>query len=83
MFHELLCAVMVSVFTLLHGFKGSYIKSVLTELINLVSQKSQLLKPYISDMVLDVLPIAESGQLECFVDFGSYMSIGLVSPNIS
>ena len=61
MFHELLHVVMVGVLTLLHGFKGSYFKSTFVELINLVSQESLLLKPYINDMVLNVLQIVKSG----------------------
>ncbi|XP_061340329.1 importin subunit beta-3-like [Gastrolobium bilobum] len=60
LFHELLRAMMVGVFTLLHGFEGTYFRSAFAELINLVSQEPLLLKPYVSDMVLDVLQIAES-----------------------
>jgi len=63
MFHDLLRAIMVGVFTLLHGSEGSYFRSAFAELINLVSQEPLLLKPYMNDMVLDVLQIAESGSL--------------------
>ncbi|RZB72758.1 uncharacterized protein LOC114382313 [Glycine soja] len=63
LFHELLRALMVGVFTLLHGHEGSYFKIAFAELINLVSRQPQLLKPYMNDMVLDVLQIAESGGL--------------------
>ncbi|KAK7305662.1 hypothetical protein VNO77_43570 [Canavalia gladiata] len=60
LFHELLRAIMVGVFALLHGFEGSHFRSAFAELINLVSQEPLLLKPYMNDMVLDVLQIAES-----------------------
>ncbi|XP_027335605.1 uncharacterized protein LOC113849710 [Abrus precatorius] len=63
LFHELLRAIMVAVFALLHGFEGTYFRSAFAELINLVSQEPLLLKPYMSDMVLDVLQIAESNSL--------------------
>ncbi|KAG2406381.1 hypothetical protein LR48_Vigan03g262500 [Vigna angularis] len=62
-FHDLLRAIMVGVFTLLHSFEGSYFRSAFAELINLVSQEPLLLKPYMNDMVLDVLQIAESESL--------------------
>ncbi|XP_061358064.1 uncharacterized protein LOC133302320 [Gastrolobium bilobum] len=60
LFHELLRAMMAGVFTLLHGFEGTYFRIAFVELINLVSQEPLLLKPYVSDMVLDALQIAES-----------------------
>lgn len=60
LFHELLRAMMVGVFALLHGFERSYFKSAFAELINLVSREPVLLRPYMSDMVLDALQIAES-----------------------
>ncbi|CAJ1867951.1 unnamed protein product [Sphenostylis stenocarpa] len=63
MFHELLRAIMVGVFTLLHCSEASYFRSAFAELINLVSQVPLLLKPYMNDMVLDVLQIAESDTL--------------------
>ncbi|TKY47373.1 Ran-binding protein 6 [Spatholobus suberectus] len=63
LFHELLRAIMVGVFTLLHGFEGSYFRSAFAELVNLVSQEPLLLKPYMNDMVLDVLQIVESDSL--------------------
>ncbi|KAL9332477.1 hypothetical protein ACSQ67_002087 [Phaseolus vulgaris] len=63
MFHDLLRAIMVGVFTLLHGSEGSYFRSAFAELINLVSQEPLLLKEYMNDMVLDVLQIAESDSL--------------------
>lgn len=63
MFHELLRAMMVGVFALLHGYEGSYFRKAFKELINLVSREPLLLKPYMSDMVLDVLQIAESNGL--------------------
>jgi len=59
-FHDLLRAIMVGVFTLLHCSEGSYFPSAFAELINLVSQEPLLLKTYMNDMVLDVLQIAES-----------------------
>ncbi|KAK7302067.1 hypothetical protein RJT34_12946 [Clitoria ternatea] len=63
LFHELLRAIMVGVFTLLHGFEGSYFRIAFAELINLVSQEPLLLKPYLNDVVLDVLQIAESDRV--------------------
>ncbi|KAL2333194.1 hypothetical protein Fmac_014407 [Flemingia macrophylla] len=63
LFHELLRAIMVGVFTLLHGFEATYFRSAFTELVNLVSREPLLLKPYMNDMVLDVLQIAESDAL--------------------
>ncbi|XP_019434792.1 PREDICTED: importin-5-like [Lupinus angustifolius] len=63
MFHELLRAMMVGVFALLHGYECSYFRKAFKELINLVSQEPSMLKPYMSDMVLDVLQIAESSGL--------------------
>ncbi|RDX95121.1 sal3, partial [Mucuna pruriens] len=59
-FHELLRAVMVGVFTLLHGFEQSHFPSAFAELINLVSREPLPLRPYMNDMVLDVLQILES-----------------------
>ncbi|KAF1881903.1 hypothetical protein Lal_00038545 [Lupinus albus] len=63
LFHELLRAMMVGVFALLHGYEGSYFPKAFKELINLVSEAPSMLKPYMSDMVLDVLQIAESSGL--------------------
>ncbi|KAI5407276.1 hypothetical protein KIW84_053508 [Lathyrus oleraceus] len=60
LFHELLRAMMVAVFALLHGFERSYFKSAFAELVKLVSAEPLLLKPYMSDMVLDALQIAEN-----------------------
>ncbi|CAK8566684.1 unnamed protein product [Lathyrus sativus] len=60
LFHELLRAMMVAVFALLHGFERSYFKSAFAELVKLVSAEPVLLKPYMSDMVLDALQIAEN-----------------------
>ena len=70
-FHELLRAMMVAVFTLLHGSDGSYFRRAFTEMVKLVAEEPVLLKPYASDMVLDVLQIAESdfaglsGETQC------------------
>nr|KYP76005.1 Importin-5 [Cajanus cajan] len=63
LFHELLRAVMVGVFALLHVFEATYFRSAFAELVNLVYREPLLLKPYMNDMVLDVLQIAESGGL--------------------
>ncbi|CAL0308950.1 unnamed protein product [Lupinus luteus] len=63
LFHDLLRAMMVGVFALLHGYEGSYFRKAFKELINLVSEEPSLLKPYMSDMVLDVLQIAENSGL--------------------
>lgn len=60
LFHEALRAMMVAVFALLHGFERSYFKSAFAELVKLVSAEPVLLKPYMSDMVLDALQIAEN-----------------------
>ncbi|XP_045826344.1 importin-5-like [Trifolium pratense] len=60
LFHELLRAMMVAVFSLLHGYEKSYFKTAFGELIKLVSAEPGLLKPYMSDMVLDSLQIAEN-----------------------
>jgi hypothetical protein len=60
LFHELLRAMMVAVFALLHSYEKSYFKSAFGELVKLVSAEPGLLKPYMSDMVLDALQIAEN-----------------------
>ncbi|CAI8583145.1 unnamed protein product [Vicia faba] len=60
LFHEVLRAMMVAVFALLHGFERSHFKSAFAELVKLVSAEPVLLKPYMSDMVLDALQIAEN-----------------------
>lgn len=60
LFHELLRAMMVGVFALLHSFERSYFKNAFAELVKLVSCEPVLLKPYLSDMVLDALQIAEN-----------------------
>ncbi|XP_058752323.1 uncharacterized protein LOC131625485 [Vicia villosa] len=60
LFHEVLRAMMVALFALLHGFERSYFKSAFAELVKLVSAEPVLLKPYMSDMVLDALQIAEN-----------------------
>ncbi|XP_028791984.1 importin-5-like, partial [Neltuma alba] len=63
LFHELLRAMMVGVFTLLRSSRDSYAFTAFKELISLVSEGPQLLKPYIGDMVLDMLQIAENSAL--------------------
>ncbi|RHN68092.1 hypothetical protein MtrunA17_Chr3g0110021 [Medicago truncatula] len=60
LFHELLRAMMVGVFSLLQGYERSYFKSAFAELVKLVSAEPLLVKPYMSDMVLDALQIAEN-----------------------
>ncbi|XP_054797006.1 uncharacterized protein LOC129302271 isoform X5 [Prosopis cineraria] len=63
LFHDLLRAMMVGIFTLLRSSQDSYAFMAFKELITLVSEGHQLLKPYISDMVLDMLQIAENSAL--------------------
>ncbi|KAL4330742.1 uncharacterized protein LOC107633820 isoform X1 [Arachis ipaensis] len=59
-FHELLRAMMVAAFALLHGSDGSYFRRAFAEMVRLVMEEPAPLKPYASDMVLDVLQIVES-----------------------
>ncbi|MED6143281.1 hypothetical protein PIB30_004784 [Stylosanthes scabra] len=59
-FHELLRAMMVAAFSLLYGFEGSYFRRAFPHMVRLVREEPALLKPYASDMVLDVLQIVES-----------------------
>lgn len=62
LFHALLRALMLAVFALLRGgFEGSYFRSAFAELASMVSREPILLRPYMCDMVLDALQIAESG----------------------
>lgn len=63
LFHDLLRAMMVGVFSLLRNLEDSYAHVAFKELITLVSEGPQLLKPYMSDMVLDMLQIAENSTL--------------------
>lgn len=63
LFHDLLRAMMVGIFTLLSSFQNNYAHKAFEELITLVSEGHKLLKPYMSDMVLDMLQIAENSTL--------------------
>ncbi|KAK7290233.1 hypothetical protein RIF29_04507 [Crotalaria pallida] len=64
MFHELLRGMMVGVFAMLHGYEESHFPKAFKELIKLASQEPSMLQPYMSDMILDVLQIAESSGLK-------------------
>ncbi|KAK7387362.1 hypothetical protein VNO78_28107 [Psophocarpus tetragonolobus] len=63
LFHDILRALMVGLFALLHAYQATYFPTAFRQLINLVSHQPLLLNPYINDMVLDVLQIAESETL--------------------
>ncbi|KAK4278057.1 hypothetical protein QN277_015956 [Acacia crassicarpa] len=63
LFHEILRAIMVGVFTLFRSSKNNHVLTAFKELISLVSEGPQLLKPYIGVMVSDMLQIAENSAL--------------------
>ncbi|XP_021816982.1 uncharacterized protein LOC110759241 [Prunus avium] len=62
-FHDLLRGMMVGLFNLLSRLKEDYARGALKELIMLVMEEPQLLKPYLNELVLDMLKIAESEQV--------------------
>ncbi|CAB4261414.1 unnamed protein product [Prunus armeniaca] len=59
-FHDLLRGMMVGLFNLLSHLKEDYARGALKELIMLVMEEPRLLKPYLNELVLDVLKIADS-----------------------
>ncbi|KAF7831139.1 importin-5-like [Senna tora] len=63
LFHDLLRAMMVGIFSLLRCPQDGYVHIAFKELINLVQEGPQPLRPYMSDMVLDMLQIAENSSL--------------------
>ncbi|KAI9100227.1 hypothetical protein K1719_024445 [Acacia pycnantha] len=63
LFHEILRAIMVGFFTLSRSPQNSHVLMAFKELISLASEGPQLLKPYIGDMVSDMLKIAENSAL--------------------
>ncbi|MED6113408.1 hypothetical protein PIB30_070522 [Stylosanthes scabra] len=59
-FHELLRAMMVAAFALLHGSQETNFRRAFVHMVRLVTEEPALLKPYASDMLQDVLQIVES-----------------------
>ncbi|KAM1036615.1 hypothetical protein FF1_031557 [Malus domestica] len=62
-FHDLLRGMMVGLFNLLSHLKEDYARGALKELIMLVKEEPQLLKPYLNELVLDMLKIVDSEQV--------------------
>ncbi|KAJ7960057.1 importin-5-like [Quillaja saponaria] len=69
-FHNLLRAMMVGVFNLLNSSQDNYAQRAFKEFMTLVLEESQLVKPYLIDIVQDMLQIAESQrsseEIKCF-----------------
>ncbi|KAI4307684.1 hypothetical protein L6164_030846 [Bauhinia variegata] len=60
-FHDLLRQMMLGTFNFIKGgFQGNYIQRAFKEFTILLSEVPQLLKPYVGDIVLDMLQIAEA-----------------------
>nr|XP_011462521.1 PREDICTED: importin subunit beta-3-like [Fragaria vesca subsp. vesca] len=71
-FNDLLRAMMVGLFNLLSHLKEEYARGAVNELIMLVLDEPQILKPYLNHLVLDMLNVLECKQVtdktKLFVD---------------
>ncbi|KAM5552664.1 hypothetical protein ABKV19_025064 [Rosa sericea] len=71
-FNDLLRAMMVGLFNLLSHLKEEYARGAVNELIMLVMDEPQILKPYLNHLVLDMLNVLEckkvTDETKLFVD---------------